>query len=164
MSVAVALDILVAGLLVATIAYAIILNRRLGQLHGGREQLERVINDFYQATTRAELGATALKEAAGQSDTEVLEQLESLTNLRNELDFLVTRAETQSARLEEIIGQSRGPAAQAPTGSATGVAPDAALDAELFGVTENKFGLGDRRQHEPEPLPKSTSSAFEALR
>ncbi len=146
MSFAVTLDILVAGLLVATIAYAVVLNRRLSQLRGGREQMERLINDFYQATTRAESGVTALKEAAGRGDTEIIGQLESLTKLRDELDFLVGRAETQSARLEELIGDGRGLTAQAVSDPASGLAPDAALDAELFGGSEVTAGASDRRQ------------------
>ena len=65
MSLAIALDFIVAGLLVATIAYAIVLNRRLSQLRGGSAQMERSMNDFYQATMRAESGVTALREVAG---------------------------------------------------------------------------------------------------
>ncbi len=148
MSAAIALDILVAGLLVATIAYAVVLNRRLSQLRGGREQMERLINDFYQATTRAESGVTALKEAAGRGDSEFIGQLESLAKVRDELDFLVTRAEAQGARLEELIGESRGPAASSPVDPASGVAPDAALDAELFGGADRTAAPGDR-QHQP---------------
>jgi hypothetical protein len=110
MSVPVALDLLVAGLLVATIAYAIILNRRLSQLRGGAEQMARLVSDFYQATARAESGVSALKEVAGRNDSEILEQLQSMQKLRDELEYLVERAE----------------------GHAAASAPDAGLDAELF--------------------------------
>lgn len=137
MSVAVALDILVAGLLVATIAYAVVLNRRLGQLRGGSAKMEQLINDFYQATTRAESGVTALKEVAGRSDSEITEQLGALTKIRDELDFLVARADTQIVRLEDLVRKGRGPAAKVSPGAASGLAPDAGLDAELFGDSES---------------------------
>lgn len=137
MSVAVALDILVAGLLVATIAYAVVLNRRLGQLRGGSAKMEQLINDFYQATTRAESGVTALKEVAERSDSEITEQLGALTKIRDELDFLVARADTQIVRLDDLIREGRGPAAKVSPGAASGLAPDAGLDAELFGDSES---------------------------
>ena len=144
MSISVALDLLVAGLLVATIAYAIVLNRRLRQLRGGSEQMERLINDFYQATTRAESGVTALKEVAGRSDWEITEQLESLTKLRDELEFLVDRAEGQGARLEGLIRDGRGPAEKTTPGWPTGLPPDAGLDAELFGDPDIASERGGR--------------------
>jgi hypothetical protein len=131
MSVPVALDLLVAGLLVATIAYAIILNRRLSQLRGGAEQMARLVSDFYQATARAESGVSALKEVAGRNDSEILEQLQSMQKLRDELEYLVERAEGQGARLEGLISRGRKPAGKTP-GGATASAPDAGLDAELF--------------------------------
>ncbi|NNE82770.1 MAG: hypothetical protein HKN28_02250 [Alphaproteobacteria bacterium] len=132
MSVPVALDLLVAGLLVATIAYAIVLNRRLSQLRGGAEQMERLVSDFYQATTRAESGVSALKEFAGRNESGILEQLQSMQKLRDELEYLVERAEGQGARLENMISTERKPARKS-AGGATGLARDAGLDAELFG-------------------------------
>lgn len=137
MSIPVALDLLVAGLLVATIAYAIILNRRLSQLRGGSEQMERLVSDFYQATTRAESGVSALKDFAERNDSGILEQLESMQKLRDELEYLVERAERQGARLEDKISSERKPAGKLPAG-ATGLAPDAGLDAELFGDPDNR--------------------------
>jgi hypothetical protein len=132
MSVSVALDLLVVGLLIATIAYAIVLNRRLGELRGGSAQMERLINDFYQATTRAECGVSALKEVAGRGDWGIIEQLESMTKLRDELEFLAERAERQSARLEDLIREGRGPAAKTSCGVVTGSPRNVGLDAELF--------------------------------
>lgn len=152
MSVAIALDILVAGLLVATIAYAIVLNRRLSQLRGGREQMERLINDFYQATTRAESGLSALKDATERDDSTLIGQLESLTKVRDELDFLVARAEAQSARLEEQIGAGRGRAKSSPAGPSDAIAPDADLDAELFAGAATRDESGER-PHQPSRRP-----------
>jgi hypothetical protein len=144
MSVALALDLLVAGLLVATIAYAVVLNRRLSQLRGGSAHMERMINDFYQATTRAEAGLTALREVTGRPDSEVIKQVESLTKLHDELEFIVSRAEQQGARLEELIRDSRGKTANASPSAARGMAPDSGLDAELFGDQQKTPGDGSR--------------------
>lgn len=132
MSIPVALDLLVAGLLMATIVYAIVLNRRLIQLRGGREQMERMISDFYQATALAESGVSALKEVAGRSDTEITVQLESMTKLRDELEYLVERAEAQSGRLDGVIREGRRATANSSPAARTSLAADAGLDAELF--------------------------------
>jgi hypothetical protein len=160
MSIALAVDLLVAGLLVATIAYAVVLNRRLGQLRDGGAQMERLINDFYQATTRAESGLMALKEAAGSSDTG---QLESLAKLQDELDFLVTRAEEEGAKLENLIREGRSRTASVSPGATRRQAPDSGLDAELFGGPENMSGGGQPQRPEPvAPTPKS--AVFQELR
>ena len=162
MSAGFALDLVVAGLLVATIAYAVVLNRRLIQLRGGSAQMERLISDFYQATTRAESGVTALKEVAGRSDTEIAQQLDSLIKVRDELEYLVGRAEAESGRLEELIREGRGAAAQHPAAAADRLAPDAGLDAELFGGPANTSDGGDRPRRNP-AAPTTLTSIRAAL-
>ena len=134
MTMAIALDLLVAGLLVATIAYAIVLNRRLSQLRGGSEQMERMIADFYQATTHAEASLTALKDLTGRNEGDIAGQLNSLTGVRDELEFLVSRAESEGARLEALIREGRDRPGRKSSGAAAGLAPDSGLDAELFGA------------------------------
>lgn len=155
MSVAIAIDLLVAGLLVATIAYAAVLNRRLSQLRGGSAQMERSINEFHQATTRAESGLMALKEIAGRSDLDIDGQLQSLTKLHDGLEFLVARAEQESARLEDLIRAGRGRAASA--------SPESGLDAELFGDPKNTPD-GAWPQPRREPKATSNSAAMQELR
>lgn len=163
MSVAIAIDLLVAGLLVATIAYAVVLNRRLGQLRDGGAQMERLIADFYQATTRAESGVLALKEAAGLSDTDVTGQLESLTKLHDELEFLVARAEEEGAKLEDLIREGRGRTASVSSGAPSRLAPDSGLDAELFGDPNNTAGSGRPRRKAP-AAPASNPAIIQELR
>ena len=67
-----ALDLVVAALLAAMIGYSIVLNRRLGALRTGREDLARMIQDFGAATERAEASIARLKQHSGrkQSDLE----------------------------------------------------------------------------------------------
>ena len=160
MSAGLALDLLVAGLLVATIAYAVVLNRRLIQLRGGSAQMERLINEFHQATTRAESGVTALKEVAGRSDTEITEQLDSLIKVRDELEYLVSRAEAESGRLDGLIREGRGLTAQHSTAATDRLATDAGLDAELFGEPEIMPDDVDRPL--PQPAGPTTLTSIRA--
>ena len=59
-----ALDILVAGLLVVTIAYAVVLNRRLGMLRRDKTELEGLAANFGEATMRAGDSIVKLKTTA----------------------------------------------------------------------------------------------------
>ncbi len=165
MSMVTALDLLVVGLLMATIAYAVVLNRRLGQLRDGRADMERLINDFYQATTRAESGVMALKEAAGISDTDAIGKLDSLTKVHNELEFLVARAERESTKLEGLIREGRGRNAKASPTTTRVDASTSGLDAELFGDPKNVPGSGQPlSQRASRPAATSISAAIQELR
>ena len=59
-----ALDVLVAVLLVITIGYAVVLNRRLGRLRRDKSDLEKLAATFVQATARAEESIGNLKKTA----------------------------------------------------------------------------------------------------
>ncbi|MBO6784840.1 MAG: hypothetical protein JJ899_16435, partial [Alphaproteobacteria bacterium] len=106
MSVAVALDLVVAALLVATIVYAFVLNRRLSALRADRAAFERLLKDFTAATQRAESGVALLQRTASTSAAELDGKRDGAVALRNDLEFLVSRAEEQADRLDSLI--SRG--------------------------------------------------------
>ena len=65
MTLSILLDALVAGLLVATIAYAMVLTRRLGALRNDKAQLEALVRSLDESSRRAESGIAALKEQFG---------------------------------------------------------------------------------------------------
>ncbi len=108
MNIAMALDILVAVLLVATIAYAAILNRRLGRLRSGKAELEALLRSFQEATVRAEASIGALRSYADVSSDSVEAQRTTIKEMRDEIDFLVGRAGEQADRLEGLIREGRG--------------------------------------------------------
>ena len=64
MTLTLALDIVMALLLVATIVFAAILNTRLNALRRNKDQLGRLIGNFNEATLRAESGIPKLRKAA----------------------------------------------------------------------------------------------------
>lgn len=107
MTVAFLLDILVACLLVATIAYAAVLNRKLGRLRSGKAELEALLASFQQATVRAEASISALRTYADASHDDVEEKRTTIKGLRDDIDFLVSRASEQADRLEALIRQGR---------------------------------------------------------
>lgn len=135
------LDVLVAALLVATIVYAVILNRRLGALRTGRDDLAKMIRDFAAATERAEASIAKLKTNSGRRQSDLEERIEGARAIREELAFLIDRADSQSNRLEGLIRSGRqdehgaettSPSKSAPSMSAGAGAGRSAAEQELL--------------------------------
>ena len=94
------LDGLVAVLLVATIAYAALLNRRFGTLREGKEELREIVNSFDAAMTRIETGLGKLKQVGNPTSGELKELVAEARALRDELSFLLDRGGALASRLE----------------------------------------------------------------
>ena len=61
------LDSLIVVLLLATIFYCVVLNRRLGRLRNSRTELERATRAFAEAASRADAGIKGLRRTAEES-------------------------------------------------------------------------------------------------
>lgn len=96
-------DLLVAVLLVVTIGYAIVLNKRLGKLRRDKTELEKLASTFGQSTVRAEESIEKLKNAA-----ELLqERMEKAVALRDDLAFLIDRGGQAADSLEDLVRETR---------------------------------------------------------
>ena len=104
------LDLFVAALLVTTIAFALILNKRLGKLRGDREALEKLAATFGESTLRAEEGIKTL-----QQTTDVLQQnLDQAQALKDDLAFLIERGDRAADNLEDLVRATRDRVGGAP--------------------------------------------------
>ena len=103
MSVEVLLNVAVICLLVPTIIFAVILNKRLEVLRSSRADLGRLIEAFNEATTRAEAGIPRLKQAADSTGSHLKEQIQKAQILRDDLAFMIERAESTAGRLEAQV-------------------------------------------------------------
>jgi hypothetical protein len=97
------LDVLVAVLLAVTIAYAMVLNRRLGGLRRDKTQLELMAGNFTEATLRADESVGRLKDV-GDS---LRRNVEKAQALHDDLTFLIDRGEIAADRLEDIVRVAR---------------------------------------------------------
>jgi len=99
-----ALDIVLAVLLVATIGYAMVLNRKLGNLRRHKEELERLAATFADSTARAKDSITHLKNSTAdlQADTA------KAAGLKDDLKYLIDRGTSAADRLEAAVRESRG--------------------------------------------------------
>ncbi len=101
------LDVVVILLLVPTIIYAVILNRRLAALRRSREELSKVVASFNEATMRAEAGIPKLKKATTEANHTLKDRVEKAQTLRDDLAFMIERAEELASRLEGAVRAAR---------------------------------------------------------
>jgi biopolymer transport protein ExbB/TolQ len=136
----IALDLLLAGLLVATIVVGVLLNRRLAEMRRHRAELETLGRAFDDATRRAEDGIGRLKV----SSDALQQHLGEATTAADDLRFLIERAKTLADRLEADVRAARGrteptvpaPAVRKsptlPTAAPTGRKPRSQTEQELL--------------------------------
>jgi len=106
MSIELFINIVVICLLVPTIIFAVVLNKRLEILRNSRADLGRLIEAFNDATTRAEAGIPKLKQAADSTGSLLRDQIQKAQTLRDDMAFMIERADTVIQRLENAINAS----------------------------------------------------------
>ena len=107
MTISTILDVVVILLLLPTIVYAVVLNRKLSALRKSREELSKVVNSFNEATMRAEAGIPKLKKATTEANQTLKDRVDKAQTLRDDLAFMIERAEELAARLEGAVRAAR---------------------------------------------------------
>lgn len=98
----------VAILLVISIAYSIILERRLKSLRLGEDELRKIIAELGMATERAGSAVVALRGALEDCDAELADQLRSAERRSAELKAQVAAGGDILARISRIVGVGDG--------------------------------------------------------
>lgn len=105
-------DALLALLLLVTIGYAVVLNRKLATLRNLRGEMERVFADFSETTRTAETSVADLRQRAEVLSGELKAQvtaasshLEELRSLNEDLRFLVEKGQPLADRLEQAVAE-----------------------------------------------------------
>jgi chromosome segregation ATPase len=123
MTLALAGDLVVAVLLVVTIGYSVVLNRRLAALRGDKAQLRALVEGLAAATASASTGVAALKAAAENVGHELEAKLAKAAALGDDLSYLIERANAAADRLEGSIRAQRDAARSAETAPQEAPAP-----------------------------------------
>jgi len=110
MSPSMLLDVVVVALLVPTIVYAVILNRKLEGLRRNRDELAKMISAFQDATVRAEAGIPKMKGAVEEVGSTLKDAMDRAQTLRDDLAFMSERADSMANRLEAQLREARGAA------------------------------------------------------
>ncbi|HYF08787.1 MAG TPA: DUF6468 domain-containing protein [Acetobacteraceae bacterium] len=117
------LQLLLLGLLGAAIPYALRLERALAALRQDRAALEGGGREFHEAARLAEGAVQRLRASAEQAGKQVAERIATAEPLRDDLRYLVERAEALADRLDGLVRTARPAAAEA---GAPGAPPDRA--------------------------------------
>ena len=133
-------DILIAVLLVATIIYAVILNRKLDALRVAKAEMETLIRGFAETTIKAERSLSELKMHAAEAGSGLQGQITQSEAVLNDLRLLTGKGESVCDSLQSALS---GAPATARSGPETG--------ADI--VKSLARGVAQRRpvDHSPEP-------------
>lgn len=100
-------DVAICVLLVTTIGYAMVLNRKLTDLRSARSDMEKVVADFSAAAGKAQGGLDALKARSSDAGDGLAKTVDDACRLADEMAFLVKKGNEIADRLEVAVAASR---------------------------------------------------------
>lgn len=109
-----ALQLALLGLLGAAIPFAVRLERGLREIRRDREAMEGSAQGLSEAARMAEAAMVRLRASAELAGRQVAERTAAAEPLRDDLRYLVERAEALADRLEGLVRAGRPMAADAP--------------------------------------------------
>jgi hypothetical protein len=117
------IESLVAVLLVLTIGYCMILNRRLKRLRADESSLRTTIAEVVTSTTVAERAIEGLRRAVSESDATLGERLRNAERVSSELERDLKRGEDVISRIHQIAVAAKDPRAAPTVAPKSGPAP-----------------------------------------
>jgi chromosome segregation ATPase len=132
-------DLTIVTLLIVTIAFAAVLNRRLSAWRQHRGEFERLIAEFNKSAARAEAGVERLKAASEQTGKTLQQLVTKGQSLRDDLTYLIERAEPLADRMTEGVRAARTRRDEAPAASA------ASMLAQKVEAVEREMEATDER-------------------
>lgn len=100
-------DAIVALLLIATIGYSMVLNRRLGAVRNDREKFEALVKNLNTASHRAEAAVASLRVTADDLSRRLEKKVEEARALADDLTYMIERGDTIADKLANQIRAGR---------------------------------------------------------
>ena len=119
-----ALQLVLLGLLAAAIPFALRLERALREIRRDRAAMDGSAQGLSEAARLAEAAMVRLRASAELAGRQVAERTAAAEPLRDDLRYLMERAEVLADRLEGLVRAGRPMATEAPR------APEAALQSQ----------------------------------
>lgn len=100
-------DAIVALLLIATIGYSLVLNRRLSAVRSDREKFEVLVRNLNAASQRAEGAVTNLRVTADDLSRRLEKKVEEARALADDLTYMIERGDSIADKLANQIRAGR---------------------------------------------------------
>jgi len=100
-------DAIVALLLIATIGYSMVLNRRLGAVRNDREKFEALVRNLNAASQRAEAAVSNLRVTADDLSRRLEKKVEEARSLSDDLTYMIERGGSIADKLANQIRAGR---------------------------------------------------------
>lgn len=97
------LDLFLAGLLMATIGYCVVLNRRLSTMRDAQDDLRQLSMEFDQAIVKSKLGVDELKLAAQNASNDIQTEIHQANELIEELQLINASSTRIADRLQQNV-------------------------------------------------------------
>lgn len=137
MTIALLIDIVVAGLLIATTCACVSISRKLGALRAGEGALKELVGALAATSQRAELALSNLKQTAEHAGAQLSGEAARARALTGELSLMIETADALANRLAQRRANDVGEAPRAkaaPAHSATAPAMPNPIAAALRGA------------------------------
>lgn len=153
-------DALIAVLLVATIFYAAVLNRKLGALRDAKDEMAALLVSFAESTKRAGNGVELLKQEAGRSGAALQNKVTAARGLVDDLGFLIEKGTSLAQRIDGGVGTTRAKPAAAKSESKAASAKSVPGNAVRDAMGEpDPSGDAALKSAVPEPSPPEPAAA-----
>ncbi len=100
-------DAVVALLLIATIGYSVLLNRRLATVRSDRDKFEALVRNLTAASQRAEAAVSSLRGTADELGRRLEKKVEEARGLADDLVYMIERGGSIADRLANQIRAGR---------------------------------------------------------
>lgn len=157
------LDIVILGVLAATIIYARKLSRQFGEMRADRKAFEKLIEAINSATSRADIATRNLREAAQASSDILQDKINAARGLADELEIVIEAGDHLATRLEGLARRNPAPPPEAERSSrdpASSISPR-----EFAEVLRGEAPQKPLREQAPgQPRSRAEKELLEALR
>jgi hypothetical protein len=101
------LNLLIVGLLMATISYCWVLNKRIKILQDGKSELANLLQYFDESTSRASESIVALQSASKKIGENIQSRIDKVNYLMDDLAFMVEKGNKLADKLDASFAVNR---------------------------------------------------------